>query len=491
MTSRFDKGPNMFFTGNVSAPKNIIEGKWELPIDSNPSKILLEKKFGVPLKGINCIQGTFELRTPPGGYAEIKKHFGPEIPPRKQPGTQDIRGTRKVTLDSTEILEPQDDYLPNPRKFGDSVIMTKKDGKGGDPRVPVNYGDDPCQICPGDNLPPLPSKWNDMRIVGKDAKGPVPVTYGDDPCNICPGDNLPPKPKKWNDMRIVGKDAKGPVPVTYGDDPCNICPGDNLPPKPKKWNDMRIVGKDAKGPVPVTYGDDPCNICPGDNLPPKQNKLSDTRPAIPPRKIDGKIPNITPYKQGTTDSGPGKITNSNNSTPYKTIQSINPKTPGKVPNITPYTPVTNPDPRKRLNPSNNSTPYNNPTQMTLKTPKKPTQFLKTDTPDTANHLKKSPGRTPNSKTPGRTPNSGVRAPSQYTSKPSPRPSRRNPMTTSPFYQNPREDSPEAYGKACCAFHPIAPKERLFEVKAVKDYKNSVLPVSFFVLIVILDQNNLS
>ena len=415
MTSRFDKGPNMFFTGNVSAPKNIIEGKWELPIDSNPSKILLEKKFGVPLKGINCIQGTFELRTPPGGYAEIKKHFGPEIPPRKQPGTQDIRGTRKVTLDSTEILEPQDDYLPNPRKFGDSVIMTKKDGKGGDPRVPVNYGDDPCQICPGDNLPPLPSKWNDMRIVGKDAKGPVPVTYGDDPCNICPGDNLPPK----------------------------------------------------------------------------QNKLSDTRPAIPPRKIDGKIPNITPYKQGTTDSGPGKITNSNNSTPYKTIQSINPKTPGKVPNITPYTPVTNPDPRKRLNPSNNSTPYNNPTQMTLKTPKKPTQFLKTDTPDTANHLKKSPGRTPNSKTPGRTPNSGVRAPSQYTSKPSPRPSRRNPMTTSPFYQNPREDSPEAYGKACCAFHPIAPKERLFEVKAVKDYKNSVLPVSFFVLIVILDQNNLS
>jgi hypothetical protein len=375
MTSSFDKGPHMFFTGNVNAPKNIIEGKWELPIDGNPSKILLEKKFGVPLTGINCIKGTFELRTPPGGYAEIKKNLVPEIPPRKRPSMQDSRGTRKVTLDSTEIQEPQDCDLPNPKHFPGSIIMTKKDGRGGDPGAPVNYGDDPSDICPGDNAPPKPSK------------------------------------------------------------------------------------------------------------------LNHTRPAIPPRKIDGKIPNITPYNPGTTGSGPGKITYSNNSTPYKTIQANNPKTPGKVPSITPYTPATKEDPRKRLNPSNNSTPYGETTKLTLRTPIKGPRFLKTDTPDTANHIYKSPGRTPNSKTPGRTPNSGVKTPSNYNTKPSPRPGRRTQVNTSPFWQKPKSDSPEFFGKACCAFHPIAPRERLHEIQTVKDYKKSVLPVSFCLLRIILDKND--
>jgi hypothetical protein len=64
LITKFESGPLIYFTGKIDKRNNTIEGTWALPIEDEPSALLLEKKFGVPLKKIHELKGGFAMGFP-------------------------------------------------------------------------------------------------------------------------------------------------------------------------------------------------------------------------------------------------------------------------------------------------------------------------------------------------------------------------------------------------------------------------------------------
>jgi hypothetical protein len=73
MITVFTSGPKIHYTGIVDPKNNTVDGTWEMPIDSEPVRILMEEKFGAPLGGMGVIKGGFEMNLPADIYTPIKK----------------------------------------------------------------------------------------------------------------------------------------------------------------------------------------------------------------------------------------------------------------------------------------------------------------------------------------------------------------------------------------------------------------------------------
>ena len=64
LITKFESGPLIYFTGKIDKKNHTIEGTWALPIEDEPSGLLLEKKFGVPLKKVHELRGGFAMGFP-------------------------------------------------------------------------------------------------------------------------------------------------------------------------------------------------------------------------------------------------------------------------------------------------------------------------------------------------------------------------------------------------------------------------------------------